>query len=88
MKRVIEYPSTRFYITQSVYEELVEFPDSELLINVSPIKGNHPKGFYLIPNKVARNFIETKQGTYNWDTHQNFKQDSIPSSLKNYFTHK
>ena len=87
MKKIIEYSSTRFYITQKVYEELVINPDSELMINTAPKKGKHPKGFYKLPYKIARAFIQSKQGTHNWDIHQNFKQDSIPSELINYFTH-
>ena len=85
MRNIIEYSSTRFYITQKVYEELVINPDSVLMINTSPKKGKHPKGFYKLPYKIAKAFIELKQGTYNWDIHQNFKQDSIPSELISYF---
>jgi hypothetical protein len=85
MKKIIEYSSTRFYITQKVYEELILNPYSELIINTSPKKGNHPKGLYRLPNSVAKNFIESKQGTLNWDKNENFKQDSIPSELINYF---
>ena len=85
MRNIIEYSSTRFYITQKVYEELVINPDAELIINTSPRRGNHPKGFYKLPNKIAKAFIQSKQGTHNWDIHQNFKQDSIPSELISYF---
>ncbi|MFT5863665.1 MAG: hypothetical protein ACI828_002331 [Flavobacteriales bacterium] len=87
MRKTIEYSSTRFYITQKVYEELTINAESELVINTSPKKGKHPKGFYKLPHKVAKMFIETKQDTYNWDTHKNFKQDSIPTELIDYFTH-
>ncbi|MCD8403552.1 hypothetical protein [Tenacibaculum finnmarkense] len=85
MKKIIEYSSTRFYITQKIYEELIINPDSKLKINTSPIKGKHPEGLYLIPNKIARIFIESKQESFNWSTHKNFKQDSVPLELKIYF---
>jgi hypothetical protein len=85
MKKIIEYCSTRFYVTQRVYDELVINPDAELIINASPKKGYHPKGIYKLPNNVAKKFIESKQGTLNWDKHENFKQDSIPSDLITYF---
>ena len=39
-----------------------------------------------VPNREARKFIESKQGTHNWDNHNNFKQDSIPLGLEEYFT--
>ena len=85
MKRKIEYSSTRFYITQKVYKELVASPNSELRIHVIPKKGKHPEGIYELPNKIAREFIESKQGTHNWDNHHDFKQDSIPTTLQDYF---
>lgn len=76
---------TRFYVTQQIYEDLLRHPDCDLYINVTPKKGNHPKGHYLIPNKIAKLFIESKQGKHNWNKHQNFKQDAIPSGLTDYF---
>ena len=85
MIKFIEYSSTRFYVTQKVYEELKLSPHLDLIINTAPIKGKHPKGVYKIPNNIARKFIESKQGTYNWDKHENFKQDSIPSEIIKYF---
>ncbi|MDO6813354.1 hypothetical protein [Tenacibaculum soleae] len=88
MKKTIEYSSTRFYVTQKVYEELIINTDLKLKINTSPIKGKHPEGLYLIPNKMARTFIESKQESFNWSIHKNFKQDSIPSELRIYFKHK
>lgn len=85
MIKFIEYSSTRFYVTQKVYDELIHSPHLDLIINTSPKKGKHPKGVYKLTNNVAKKFIESKQGTYNWDKHENFKQDSIPSELINYF---
>ena len=53
--------------------------------------GNHPNGYYLIPNEIIVTFIEGKkvkngEPTYNWQQHNNFKQDGIPKALKEYFT--
>mgnify|MGYP001596210018 CR=1 FL=1 len=61
MKNIIEYSSTRLYITQKVYEELVINPDLEIIINTSPRRGNHPKGFCKLPNKIAKAFIQYKE---------------------------
>ena len=85
IKSRLEKTSTRFRVTQSMYEELVENPELGLELKIIPKMGKHPKGVYLLPNRVARSFIESKQGTYNWDNHQDFKQDGIPSALRDYF---
>ncbi len=77
--------STRFYVTESDYLELLSNSRDSLEIIVNPSMGNHPKGKYLIPNDIAIDFIKRKRGTPNWDKHQNFKQDSIPSELIKYF---
>ena len=50
------------------------------------IRNKNTKGRYEIPNRKAREFIESKQGTYNWNSHRNFKQDSIPQGLEKYFS--
>lgn len=84
--KAVSVGSTRFYVTQNHYDDLVRYPECDLYIEVNPRKGNHPKGHYLIPNKVAKSFIESKQGKHNWNKHQNFKQDAIPSDLIAYFT--
>jgi hypothetical protein len=86
MKTTVKRESTRFYVTQSDYEELVSFPSASLIIHCLPNKNKHPKGRYEIPNRKAREFIESKQGTYNWNSHRNFKQDSIPVGLEKYFS--
>ena len=86
--RKVEYSSTRLYVTQEVYDELVSNPEYELIINTFPRTGNHPRGFYKIPNNIARTFIESKQGKHNWNVHQNFKQDTIPLELRDYFFYK
>ena len=86
MKNTVKRESTRFYVTQSDYEKLVSFPSAYLIIQCLPNKNKHPKGRYEIPNRKAREFIESKQGTYNWNSHRNFKQDSIPQGLEKYFS--
>ena len=86
MKNTVKRESTRFYVTQSDYEKLVSFPSAYLIIQCLPNKNKHPKGRYEIPNRKAREFIESKQGTYNWNSHRNFKQDSIPVGLEDYFS--
>ena len=77
--------STRFTVAQSDYDGLVSNPNADFVIECTPKKGNHPKGTYTIPNKVARQFIESKQGTHNWDEHENFKEDQFPVGLEEYF---
>ena len=80
--------STRFTVAQSDYDGLVSNPNADFVINCTPKKGNHPKGTYTIPNKVARQFIESKQGTHNWDEHENFKEDQFPVGLEEFFRSK
>ena len=87
MKEVFR-KSTRFYVTQSDYDGLVSNPNADFVIECTPKKGNHPKGTYTIPNKVARQFIESKQGTHNWDEHENFKEDQFPVGLEEFFRSK
>ena len=85
---VVFRKSTRFYVTQSDYNELVSNPSADFVIKCTPKKGSHPKGTYTIPNKVARQFIESKQGTHNWDEHENFKEDQFPVGLEEFFRSK
>ena len=80
--------STRFTVAQSDYDGLVSNPNADFVIECTPKKGNHPKGTYTIPNKVARQFIESKQGTHNWDEHENFKEDQFPVGLEEFFRSK
>ena len=84
MKEVIR-KSTRFLVTQSDYDELVSNPKADFVIKSNPDKGNHPKGTYTIPNKVARQFIESKQGWDNWTQNENFIEDTVPVGLEEYF---
>ncbi|MBT4704552.1 MAG: hypothetical protein HN728_04420 [Flavobacteriales bacterium] len=86
MNTVVERESTRFYVTQADYEALLLSSNASLIIHCLPNNNNHPKGRYTIPNKYARQFIESKQGTHNWANHENFKQDSIPVGLEDFFT--
>lgn len=86
MKTSVRRESTRFNVTQSDYDDLVSNPSASLIIQCSPNKNNHPKGRYEIPNNEARQFITSKQGTHNWNSHRNFKQDSIPGGLDDYFS--
>ena len=86
MKAETRRKSTRFYVTQSDYEDLNSNPNAILVIQCSPNKNNHPKGTYRIPNNEARMFIKSKRGTHNWDNHENFKQDSVPVGLEDYFS--
>ena len=85
--QIIEINKTRFFVNQEIYNRLVKQTEYWLKINVKPIKGKHPKGNYLIPNNVAKVFIESKQGGLNWANHSNFHQDSIPRMLQKYFNH-
>ena len=78
--------TTRFKVTEDMYQQLLNNPGQDLRINVIPQAGNHPKGYYLIPYDVAIAFIEGKRGTPNWDNHANFHQDSVPVPLRPYFT--
>jgi len=84
-KHQVILTKTRFFIDQEVYEDLKSKNRPNLIINVTPRQGKHPKGVYEIPNQIAINFIESKMGTFNWDNHHNFHQDGVPSSLKDYF---
>lgn len=77
--------STRFYVTQSDYDGLVSNPNADLVIECTPKKGNHPKGTYTIPNKVARQFIESKQDWDNWTQNENFIEDTVPAGLEEFF---
>ena len=57
----------------------------ELILKVTPNRGNHPKGEYIIPNRVIVSYIETKREAYNWQKNKTFHQDGIPRDLKYYF---
>ena len=76
---------TRFFIDENLYQELFKNPNLDFYLNVKPQKGNHPRGYYHIPNSVIISFIQSKRGARNWDLNSNFHQDSIPKDLRNYF---
>ena len=84
MKEVIR-KSTRFLVTQSDYDELVSNPKADFVIKSNRDKGNHPKGTYTIPNKIARQFVESKHGSRSWDINENWNQKSVPIELEEYF---
>ena len=44
-----------------LYKELLRRPECDLIININPVKGKHPKGQYVIPNKIAIEFINSKR---------------------------
>lgn len=79
------YNFSRFRVTQAMYDILINNHDLGLRIIVTPKKGNHPNGYYELPNDVAKEFIEEKQRYPNWEMHGNFHQDGIPVDLKDYF---
>jgi hypothetical protein len=77
---------TRFKVSESDYEYLKSNINNNLILKISPKKGKHPKGEYIIPNKEAISFIESKRVGFNWKKNKNFNQDSIPKDLKIFFT--
>lgn len=79
------YNYTRFRVTQKMYNLLINNHNLGLRINVTPNNGNHPNGYYELPNNVAIEFIEEKQRYPNWEMHGNFHQDGIPVDLRDYF---
>jgi hypothetical protein len=84
-KEIYEYTYARFFVDQKMYDKLNANPFSELKINISPKQGNHQRGYYLIPNNVAINFIRVKQQDYNWKKNKNFHQDTVPTDLRDFF---
>ena len=85
-RNVLTIQKTRFYVDQDIYES-IKTSKSDLKIIVTPIKGKHPKGIYNIPYSTDLTFIETKQGTFNWNSHKNFHQDGVPSALRQCFNY-
>lgn len=77
---------TRFKVSESDYEYLKSNINNNLILKISPKKGKHPKGQYIIPNIEAISFIESKRVGFNWKKNKNFHQDSIPKELKKFFT--
>jgi hypothetical protein len=77
--------STRFYVTQSNYDELVSNPKADFVIKCEPNNGNHPKGTYRIPNKIARQFVESKMDGLNWKKNKGFNAGYVPNELEEYF---
>ena len=79
---------TRFFVDEALYKELLRRSECNLIININPVNGKHPKGQYVIPNKIAIEFINSKRGAYNWEKNKTFHQDGIPKILANYFKYK
>tara|TARA_B100000575_G_scaffold276484_1_gene261963 strand:- start:600 stop:1280 length:681 start_codon:yes stop_codon:yes gene_type:complete len=78
---------TRFYVDEDIFNELKKNPKKSFKLIISPIKGKHPKGYYLLTNKQAIDFINSKRIAYNWIKNGNFHQDGIPKQLTSHFKH-
>ena len=90
-ENLLEITYTRFFVSEKIYQSLKNDDKLIFKLNVHPNRGKHPNGYYLIPNDIIVTFIEGKkvkngEPTYNWQRHNNFKQDGIPKALKEYFT--
>ena len=79
---------TRFKVTESNYQFLKSNNDKDLIIEVNPKKGKHPRGIYKIPNIDALRFIDSKRSSFNWEKNKNFHQDAVPVDLRKFFTYK
>ena len=79
---------TRFKVTESNYRFLKSNNDKDLIIEVMPKKGKHPRGTYKIPNIDALRFIDSKRSSFNWKKNKNFHQDAVPIDLRKFFTYK
>lgn len=84
----INHSSTRFFVNEKIYQELIGNSKSNFILKVTPNKGKHPKGVYVIPNRVIVSYIETKRGDFNWVQNKTYNQDGIPKNLKEYFSHR
>lgn len=84
----VEHSSTRFFVNEKIYLELLSNPRAEYILKVTPITGRHPKGVYKIPNTAIVKFIEGKRGDYNWKQNETYHQDGIPRDLANYFRYR
>ena len=82
---LIEISKTRFYVDERIFKELQKHPTKGLKITVNPIKGKHPKGYYILSNKQAVDFIRSKRNSKNWDNNRNFHQDGVPRELSSHF---
>ena len=76
---------TRFYVDEDIFNRLKKNPKKNFKLIISPIKGKHPIGYYLLTNKQAIDFINSKRIAYNWIKNRNFHQDGIPKQLTGYF---
>lgn len=76
---------TRFYVDENIFNVLKKNPKKSFKLIISPIKGKHPKGYYILNNKQAVDFINSKRIAYNWIKNGNFHQDGIPKQLTSCF---
>ena len=75
-------------MNEKIYQKLIGNPNSNFILKLTPNKGKHPKGIYIIPNNVIVRYIETKRSAYNWQKNKTYHQDGIPENLKEYFSHQ
>ncbi|PWH10158.1 hypothetical protein DEJ39_07630 [Bacteroidetes bacterium SCGC AAA795-G10] len=81
-----EHSATRFFVNEKIYQKLIDCSNSNFILKVTPNKGKHPKGIYIIPNKVIVRYIEKKRSAYNWQQNKTYHQDGIPKDLRDYFS--
>jgi len=81
----INHSSTRFFVNENIYQKLIVNSRSNFILKVTPNKGKHPKGIYVIPNRVIVNYIESKRSDYNWVQNKTYNQDGVPKDLKEHF---
>ena len=70
---------------KNIYQKLIVNSRSNFILKVTPNKGKHPKGIYVIPNRVIVNYIESKRSDYNWVQNKTYNQDGVPKDLKEHF---
>ena len=86
---VLTIVRTRFYVDEAIYTALKQTGlDLRIeIFNQLRSSNAHENGYYLIPNKIALDFIEEKRRSYNWKKNKNFNQGgSGPKYLRSFFT--
>ena len=84
----VKHSATRFYIDERIYKDLIRNSGLSYSLTVNPLKGKHPKGVYIVPNRIIVGYIESKRGNYNWEKNKTYHQDGIPKDLKKYFQYR
>lgn len=84
----VKHTATRFYIDERIYKALLHNSEYSFSLTVNPVRGKHPKGIYIIPNRIIVGYIESKRGNYNWEKNKTYHQDGVPKDLKNYFRYR